>query len=641
MHIDNVSGIPLYHLTFIINSILPLEMFRQQIFPVGPIFRIREINFHYLGSIASHTHGEFRDVTFIQKIKREEKSGSAKIVILKSGLEAIHDRELVKHDGRQNKVLVDCSQSMPGYCRLRLLSKSSTEKDENFITIDSHLFLKPYKIPEELHAVLKESAQGEIQCMGVRCPSFPFSHRWTDTSGRKTFPSKTLIDSILRIGCTLIPKSHPNSDFPDIEWKFNFSMAECLIFQSFSTEQMHGFYVLKVLIQSFTHHITFKESHLRNIYLISWEEIPSTSWEKNFSGCVLYVLDAFLSCLKAKFLPNYFMPSNNLIDYFREDDINNLITNVEFIRLFPANAIQIVAEKKGFTHAPNLIKSVLLDVDTFIASPISQKTFENLFLPMTIATVKILTRMGFYHVSYSMLERSFEQSLLIPQEGPRQTSVSFINFFNKVVLAMKQASSRFILSNMLDQRTGSNLLDDFKAPVLSLQDCLEWTVDYRLNWIEVPPEICGDLVAISSFLYEHSIQEYWRRNKTLAELTITLAIRCIKEMLKNASKVVKEGDSWPGLNADVKIATTRSKLFEYYKHMYLVSMLDFLVQPLIDYMNDIETLCEGFPERTRIVSDMFAYVNMPDKSEQYAKMFAAHIFGWGKGIFHYCDKFII
>ena len=637
MHIDNVSGIPIYHLTFIMNSILPLEMFRYLKFAMGPIFTIREINFHYLGSIASNTNGEFQDVTFIQKIKREEKSGSAKIVILKSGLEATHTRELVNRDGRQNKILVDCSKSMPGYCRLRLLSKSATEKDGNFISIDSHLFLKPFKIPEdlELHAVLKESAHGEIQCIGVRCPSFPFPHRWTDTSGRNTFPSKTLIDSILRLGCTLIPKSHPNSDFPDIEWKFNFSMAEFLIFESFSTEQMHGFHVLKLLIQSFTHHIPFKESHMRNIFLISWEEIPSTSWETNFSGCVLYVLDAFLSCLKAKFLPNYFMQSSNLIDYFREDDINNLITNVEFIRQFPAYAIQIVAEKKGFTHAPNLIKSVLLDVDAFIASPISQKTFENLFLPLTIATVKILARMGFYQVSYRMLERSFEQSILIPQEGPRRTSVSFINLFNKAVLAMKQASSRFILSEMLDQRTGSNLLDDFKAPVLSLQDCLEWTVDYRLNWIEVPPEICGDLVAISSFLYEHSIQEYWRRNKILAELTITLAIRCIKEMLKHASKVVKKDDSRPGLNADVKIATTRSKLFEYYKHMYYVSMLDFLVQPLIDYMNDIETLCEGFPERTGIVSDMFAYVKMPDKSEQYAKMFAAHIFGWGKGIFIY------
>ena len=78
---------------------------------------------------------------------------------------------------------------------------------------------------------------------------------------------------MIQTGCTLIPRSHPKSTSPELEWKFDFSMAEHVIFENLTLSQIHGFYILKLLIENVVHHLPFKTKHLKNaLFLISFKE---------------------------------------------------------------------------------------------------------------------------------------------------------------------------------------------------------------------------------------------------------------------------------------------------------------------------------------------------------------------------------
>ena len=590
--------------------------------------------YHFLGDFANDTIVTLRDLSPSQKMKYSfidpKTAKIRKKVVFKNDLLATHmeiDKTITDIAGK-TCAYVDCSGTQPGYCRLRLPSTSLIDEDDNTFKHGANIYLKHCTVPSGMHSQLKIKSWETLRHIGVFCPSFPFLRRWTKSAKKFNFPSKVLIDSIKRTGCTLIPKSHPNSSLPDIEWQFNFSMAEFLIFGSLSLAQKHGFYVLKALLDNMIQYLPFKPKHLNNVYLTVCEEMPSGAWETNFGGCVLYVLDVLLACLKARFLPHYFIPERNLIDCYREDDINTLITNVEYIRLFPVYTIQIIAEKYGFTFGPNLIKCVLSNVENFVSTRSFHEAFNEIFLPLVKSTAKILAKMGYYSTSYDIVEEAFEQSLMLPVNELRQTNESFHDFFVRALIEIKQRSSRMRLAEIYDKRTGSKLSDAMKKPVLSLQTCLEWTVDQRLDWLEVPLKAYGNLTAISNFLYECSQKEHGRRNKLLAELTIKMGIHCIKEALKQESfelHNIEESSLKAEINAETQVVKRR--LIQYYMQLFLVSRMDFCVAPLADYMDDIVDLCKDFPEMSGIVSDMFGFINQPDKSQQYSRKFYDYFYG--------------
>lgn len=194
--------------------------------------------------------------------------------------------------------------------------------------------------------------------------------------------------------------------------------------------------------------------------------------------------------------------------------------------------------------------------------------------------------------------------------------------FVKAVAEMKQRLSRAIMIEMYDTSLGSNLSDVLKKPDLRLENCLQWSIDSMLNWIEISPDMFGDMIAISHALYECSRLEYKRRNKVIAELTIKTAIRCIKEvLLRKPLKEESLNDSNSKADIDADQRTVKRELIPYYIHLFFVSRLDFTVVPLIDYMDDIENLCNEFPEMAGIVGHMFQYLEQREKRQLYMRMF--------------------
>lgn len=153
---------------------------------------------------------------------------------------------------------------------------------------------------------------------------------------------------------------------------------------------------------------------------------------------------------------------------------------------------------------------------------------------------------------------------------------------------------------------------------------MPWAVDPKIGWIKVPLDKTGNLTEIASFLYEYSKLEYWKRNAILAELAITTSIRCIQEALKENSLNV---ESFRGLGLSEEVndenRTLQRKLIPLYVHFYSVSLLDFAVYPIYEYLDDIEDTCNLFPEMAGVVSLMFNDAFKPAKCRKYAEMMKA------------------
>lgn len=595
---------------------------------IRPVNCVEDVFFHFLGTQADES------VILLKNIhrNREPKSENNRIVVFVTEKLALFPNSSVQQTHNSELLYVDCSETYPGFCRLSLFSPNACRKRSDSEKLDPNRYQKAFKVPDHLPSLLKLEDDDKIHCMGVLCSTYPFHRRWEGGRNRLNFPSQFLLSSIAQLGCTLIPRSHPKSACPEIEWQFDFSMAEHTMFRSLTELQLHGFLVIKVLLENITPTPPYKTKYLKSVFLMTCEEVSFRCWETNFSGCLLYVLDSIISCLKSRFLPNYFMLENNLIDCLEEEDINVLCTSIEYVRLFPSNAIQIVAEKYGYTHGSNLIKQVISNAKTFTENK-NIEAFYDFCGPLTIATAKVFAKMGCYDSSLDILQERFEQSLLIPEIGLRQTSLNFLDLFLSALTEIKQKASRVILSRMYDARMGSNVTKTIlKKKGTCLQTCLPWTVDKRIGWLGVHSTEIGDLSAVANFLFNYSKREYWRRNVVLAELALTTGIRCIQETLKifSLSEIEENKDIELKAEIDSQKTMVMKRLIPYYVFLFSVSKVDFTILPLINYMNDIEKLCNAFPEMAGLVSSMFAYTRQPHKEMEYARKLVDYILGKGE-----------
>lgn len=629
--IDSISGIPLAYLSFILKHIAPFKMFQKKFIIPHPWYKLFGRVFHYLGSVEDESAVILKDISWTQKASSTMKDKIARIVVFKENIDAVFDTNVETGEPFLDHLFVDCSDTQPGYCRLRLPSSFPCKNNDQFVKIGSSMYQKAFSIPDTLEFEINVGFKKRIQYIGVLCQTFPFIPRWKKKK-RCDFPSEELIKKINQTGCTLIPKSHGTSLLPDIEWQFNFSMSEHLIFKSLTNAQLHGFYVLKSMIECMVQYLPFKTKHLKSVFFMVCEEIPSRIWETNFSACVLNVLGSLLSCFKARFLPNYFMPKRNLIDTIREEDLNSLCIICEYIREFPADVIKMVGEKHGFKYAPNLIKSVLCDAKSYSKTKNMRVAFCDLLLPYSISTAKVMAKMGFYETAFDILEDAFEQSLLVSHTEVKHANSNFPDFFMSAIRNIKQKSSKIILSRILQTQMGTNIsVMNGNTEEDCLQTHLPWKLDQNLNWLKYPTENSRDLTEIAHFLYEFSKKELYKRNWLLADSSITTAIRCVKELLKESSFHLESMED-TGLKNEVENQTriVKLNLIQYYKHAWYVSRLYRGLYPLIEYMDDIENMCKEFPEIAHLVSLMCHYLGQFDKSREYARISNVHLSRLGK-----------
>ena len=156
----------------------------------------------------------------------------------------------------------------------------------------------PFKCPNQVQAAYLER---------IMCKDWPKDVK----SVKKIFMER---------GCHAVPKYHPKSTHPRIEWRISFSIIERDLALTLSDMQRTCYRVLKGVIRSEINDKVSKEQKLPTYYLkttLFWlcEDTSDSFWKPNNLGTAWFcLLEKITEFLENGHLPNYIMPECNLIE---------------------------------------------------------------------------------------------------------------------------------------------------------------------------------------------------------------------------------------------------------------------------------------------------------------------------------------
>ena len=525
----------------------------------------------------------------------------------------------IKQDSRsRSSFFADSSKTHAGYCHIKVLSNDTDASNQNIVQRGNDYYLKEIQIPPI--DFLPPDLNITMAYAGLRCDTFPAEAlEWIDRKRKFSFPLHWTVQDILQCKCTLIKKAHPSSRDPEIEWKYDFSLADQIIFTAgLSKEQYEGFLVFKVLTDNVCFHLQkkLKLKHLKAVYFKTLEEIPNEMWETNFSGCILFVISSLISCLKVRWLPH-------LIDCYSAKEINDICVNVECIRMFPLYVLQVTAENHGYNFAQKLIEIVMKDCKSFQHNKDVMTLFTEALIPGTLGIMRVFTRLGFYKTAFQQLVSLHEQMLLVKVPSDCICVPEFAEVFEIALKSFRQKSTRVNLAILFEKYFKTDVL----CNVLDKQstfakDILPWKISSEIEWMEIPFEKEADLSSLADYFFSCSMKEYRKRNSTLATATLVTAIACLQRCINGytiSTNDIEDEELKEEIESQKEdiLLKLKHRLKLCYIYIWHVTRLYLTLEPLVDHMDDIEKLCLELPEMASIVGSMFRYLHKKDKAEEY------------------------
>uniref|UniRef100_A0A8W8KE68 OTU domain-containing protein n=1 Tax=Magallana gigas TaxID=29159 RepID=A0A8W8KE68_MAGGI len=532
-------------------------------------------------------------------------------------------------DVSRSSLIQDIEATYPGYLRLKVPPSSTDFLPKSLYRSESYTYLKKLFAPQEL--TMPRYAK---KCfMGIICKDFPpVAEEWKYRQRKMQWPSNEVVKMIVNSGCTIIPKHHPSSVQPGIEWKYDFSVSEAILFHNgLSLFQLHGFFLIKILLDHCTSRLNcrLKNKHIRSAFLNSCELIPIDMWMINLGGSILYAISYLTTCLQKKNLPNYFIPKRNMLFGFSDEDINAIFIQVEALRLFPHQAMVHIAELHGLRYAANLTTLILQDCKRFSLNLEIWSVYRDILLPVTIKTVKFLTRRGLYNEASMLLCYMFGNQPLYehPRLRTRRSYNSSAEFFCNALSNLKQEISRVMVAMDYETTFCENILDLLKLDGIFLKDILPLEADPNIAWLRIPEDKIDNYELVAEFLYEFGKKELKRLNCKLAELAFSEAIQCLERTIKHQPNLDVSQIEDEMLKMDIQsqgediLRKQREKVKNCYLQIYHISKIHRCYDPLQKYMLGIEELCKDLPYMSCIVSEMYAFLRIPNKQKEYAELF--------------------
>jgi len=218
--------------------------------------------------------------------------------------------------------------------------------------------------------------QEMVPALPCKWPSI--ANGWIKRERNNDWLDSSLIDDIVMQGCHVVPVPHRFSANPDAEWRVSFATSEVKLANTVVTEeQRHCYVCLKLLRKQLVTTVEKKSLNFltsyqcKTIFLYSCEKLPVLAWKDNTSSCFLYMIDMLLACFRKKCLPSFFIPENNLIHHFSEEESKNVETVLQTARYNPIEPLLVFCDTRIMpghgTASPfrNSINGVLGDLNAF------------------------------------------------------------------------------------------------------------------------------------------------------------------------------------------------------------------------------------------------------------------------------------
>ena len=386
---DGSAGVSLLQLSFILDQVLPQRHIRRSLTDADRenIHATLSLKFDNLPEIKLEPSGSFYDGFHLPVLQQPSWTGSD---YHERGLDsdfrllAVHVNQTVvtKGDNTDDCLgVIEDDDTHPGYVRIQLVDpRTSSCKVPKADTGDFYLSTHVWEFEDRTFAnlaldvanTLCEEPEENDQINSVHCESMsaiPCSQwpkeadRWITRDRPSGWPDENLVKTVIADGCHLVPMSHPQSRYPDVEWSYSFSVAERTLARSLTDAQRQCYILLKkIVMQQLSHCSALCLYHIKTVFLWQCEKIPASEWSTDVGLATnfLWLLDELLQCAATRDLPHYFIAEVNLFDHIHPDFLQVIADTLALIRRHPIE--QVLAFFKHFHFEFSMTSCDLADI---------------------------------------------------------------------------------------------------------------------------------------------------------------------------------------------------------------------------------------------------------------------------------------
>lgn len=199
----------------------------------------------------------------------------------------------------------------------------------------------------------------------------------------------------------LIPKAHPSSEKPYLEWRLSFSIVEKNIFESVKYIFRKVNLLCKTLTATWQMEYHFLNYALKTVFLWTyedWEKSKKEFTEDDILEMVLQLFCNFYKYCKEKVVPMYFIPEVNILDQYPE-----IIEGVLIKRL------------KSFTNLQSLSLSICEHFQDQFSKEFDPDSFQ--FLDSFLHYSSICLQPSYFGLPYLCREKCLENKGIFGDEG--------------------------------------------------------------------------------------------------------------------------------------------------------------------------------------------------------------------------------
>ncbi|KAK3103221.1 hypothetical protein FSP39_017532 [Pinctada imbricata] len=304
------------------------------------------------------------------------------------------------------QIRAEIGDTHPGYCTLRFFGKR-----------------------ELLLTALDIKVEGGPEYPGravaaYHCPTWPaVAKEWLERNSK--WPTVGLKKKIEKCGCFVAKRPHAKSKNPIYEWQFIFNDAEkLLVKEGLTKSQLYVYDIFKSCLDYHSKHLQFKLGtvHVKSTFFYVCEMINDDTFEESPGVCFIYLAGTLLTNLMRRDIPNYFIRNNNMIDHFKDDDIENLIHILEAVRFFPLHSLGLMMDGRGYNRS-GIIDIIQRDGESYMKKMDLNKAFCHLFFPMMIRQACKIAKTSRYRKVYEKIRDARLLLVLAPMENEKPVYV--------------------------------------------------------------------------------------------------------------------------------------------------------------------------------------------------------------------------
>ena len=185
-----------------------------------------------------------------------------------------------------------------------------------------------------IKADINQTHDSEIEftpCLPLK--SWPVVSKQWFSRKRSDWPSSCVIEKCKQAQCYIVPKHHPLNENIENEWRYSMSIAEKILAQSLTQKQKETYIVTKFILKT----NMIKEGgissyHLKTVTFWLYEELPTAFWEeRSIADNTRALLSRLLCFLEEGNIPNFFIPTANLIGHLNKNTLEKGISKCKVI----------------------------------------------------------------------------------------------------------------------------------------------------------------------------------------------------------------------------------------------------------------------------------------------------------------------